>query len=68
MFSTGRLLLGLLLGSVGTGYIVFARKQRRGLCLLCGVGLCVCPYLIGNLVALAVVSVILIALPFYYRI
>ena len=65
--STESLFLGLLFGSVGVGYIVFGRKQKRGLFLLCGVGLCVCPYLIGNFLVLVIVSLILVASPFYFR-
>ncbi|MCZ6688976.1 MAG: amino acid transport protein [Planctomycetota bacterium] len=65
--STESLFLHLLFGCVGMGYVVFGRKQKRGLFLLCGAGLWVCPYVVPNLLVLVIVSLILVVLPFYFR-
>ncbi|MCZ6602206.1 MAG: amino acid transport protein [Planctomycetota bacterium] len=65
--SSESLFLHLLFGCVGMGYFVFGRKQNRGLFLLCGVGLCIFPYVIPNLLGLVIVSLILVVVPFYFR-
>lgn len=62
---TGTLIiLGLLFGSVGMGYIVYGRKQHRSIALWAGVGLCAYPYFVSNLIAFIGIGVVLIAAPF----
>ncbi len=58
------LLLSLLTGSVGTGYFIYGKKQQKFLPMISGVGLCVVPYFISNLLVLAGVSLLLCILPF----
>lgn len=58
------LLLGVLFGSIGLGYIVYGRKQRKGMPLLSGVVLCAIPYFIPNIFLLVIISILLMALPF----
>jgi hypothetical protein len=64
---TTTLMLGVLFGAVGMGYIVYGRKQRQGVALLSGIGLCVLPYVIPGAILLAIVGVVLMALPFWLR-
>jgi len=58
------LLLSLLTGSVGAGYFIYGKKQRKFLPMLSGAGLCLVPYLISNLLLLSGVSLVLCLLPF----
>lgn len=58
------LLLSLLTGSVGTGYFIYGKKQRKFLPMLSGAGLCVVLYFVSNLLLLAGLSLILCLLPF----
>ena len=58
------LLLAILFGSVGMGLFVYGKKQQHTISLVAGIALMVCPYLIHNAIALAVVGVILTAAPF----
>jgi hypothetical protein len=34
------IMFGMLFGAIGFGYIIYGRKQRRGIALLSGVLLC----------------------------
>ncbi len=67
MDSTATLLLGVLFGAVGMGYLVYARRQRKGVALVSGVGLCVLPYVIPTAILLALAGLVLIVLPFWIR-
>ena len=61
------LFLGLIFGSVGTGYFVYGKKQKKMMAFIAGIGLCVFPYAISNTVVLVLVGILLMALPFVFR-
>jgi hypothetical protein len=61
------LLLSLLTGSIGAGYFIYGKKQRKFLPMLSGAGLCIVPYLISSLFILSGVSLVLCLLPFLIR-
>ena len=61
------LLFGLLFGAIGAGYIVYGRKQRRGVALLCGLALCAIPYFFDSVILVIVIGAVLMALPFFTR-
>ena len=61
------LVLGLIFGSLGTGYFLYGRKQRAVIPLLAGLLLMVVPYFISNGFALVVVGLSLGALPWLIR-
>ncbi len=58
-----RLLLALLYGSVGLGYMLYGKKQAHAVCLGCGVLLVVIPFGFSNLTALVAVALVLMVLP-----
>lgn len=61
------LFAGIIAGSLGTGYFIYGRKQRKVVPMLAGVGLFTVPYLISNLSVLTTVCVILCFLPFLIK-
>ena len=65
--NTSLLFLGLLFGSIGTGYCVYGRRQSAVVPFLCGVLLIGIPYFIASVAALVVVGVVLAALPFFIK-
>ena len=65
--NTAWLLWGLLFGSIGIGYFVYGKKQRRGVPLACGLGLMVFPYFVSNTILLVVIGVALAAVPYFVR-
>jgi hypothetical protein len=61
------LLWGLLFGSIGLGFFIYGRKQKRVIPLLCGLSLMVYPYFVANTTALVIVGLLLCALPYFVR-
>lgn len=58
---------GVILGSVGLGYLVYGRKQKNPIALISGVALCGIPYFVSNILLLAAAGIALIAMPFLIR-
>ena len=61
------LIYGILFGAIGVGYIVYGRKQRNGVTLLCGVALCAFPYFLDSDYLIVGIGVVLMAVPFVAR-
>jgi len=65
---TSSLLWGLLFGSIGLGYLVYGRRQRAIVPLLCGLTLMIYPYFVSNTILLVGLGVALMAIPYFIRI
>lgn len=61
------LFAGLIIGSLGTGYFIYGKKQRQALPILCGLLLIVIPYLIDSMALLVGATVVLCVIPFAIR-
>ena len=57
------LFFGLLFGAVGSGYLVYAKRQHNALFLVVGFVLILIPYFIASAVLLVVVGLCLAAVP-----
>jgi len=57
------LFLGLLFGAVGSGYLVYAKRQQSALFLIVGFALIVYPYFVANAVLVVVIGLCLAAVP-----
>jgi len=64
---TSSLLWGLLFGSIGLGYLIYGRKQRAVVPLLCGLSLMVFPYFVSSNILLVAIGVVLMAIPYFFR-
>jgi hypothetical protein len=64
MDNSTSLLLSVLFGSIGMGYIVYGKRQRKGLALASGIALCIFPYFVSNLFLFILIGLVLMALPF----
>ena len=64
---TSSLLWGLLFGSIGLGFLVYGRRQKRVVPLACGAALMIVPYLVSSTMLLVVLGVALIAIPYFVR-
>ena len=58
---------GMIFGCFGLGYFVYGKKQQRFVPLLCGLGLMVFPYFVGNTIATVVIGVVLMLVPYFAR-
>ena len=61
------LLWGLLFGSIGIGFFLYGRKQKRPVPLVCGIVLMIYPYFVPSTIWLIVIGVVLCALPYFVR-
>jgi len=61
------LLWGVVFGSIGLGYFVYGKRQRRGVPLVCGLGLMLFPYFVANTLLLVVIGVVLAVAPYFLR-
>lgn len=67
MFETGSLLLGLVFGSIGTGYFLYGKNQQHFVALLSGVVLCVIPYVATTALWMIPLSAVFMTLPFVFH-
>jgi hypothetical protein len=64
---TSSLLWGLLFGSIGIGFLVYGKRQRRPVPLICGALLVIFPYFVSSPVLLVLIGAILAAIPYFIR-
>jgi hypothetical protein len=64
---TSSLLWGLLFGSIGLGFLMYGRKQRAVVPLLCGLALMIFPYFVSNTILVVAIGVGLIAIPYFLK-
>ena len=67
MDNTATLIWGLIFGSIGFGYFIYGKKQKRGVPFASGVGLMVFPYFVTNSYLLVLIGIALLALPYFFR-
>jgi hypothetical protein len=65
--NTSSLVWGLLFGSIGIGFIVYGKRQRAVVPLVCGVALIIFPYFVSSAIPLVAIGVALVALPYFVR-
>ncbi|MEW6713177.1 MAG: hypothetical protein AB1403_25375 [Candidatus Riflebacteria bacterium] len=58
------LFLSMLWGAIGTGFFIYGKKQSAALFLLCGIGLCVFPFFVGDPLISLVLGLIMCIAPF----
>lgn len=58
---------GLVFGSIGLGYFVYGKKQRRAVPLVIGLVLMAFPYFVTNPYAIVGIGVALMAVPYLVR-
>lgn len=61
------LLFGLLFGAIGSGYLLYAKKQYDGLFAITGFALVIFPYFVSSAIATLVIGALLCAAPFAIR-
>jgi len=66
--STSSLLIYIFLGSASLSYFMYGKTQRKAVALFSGIGLGVAPYFGLEMWQLIVVSVLMMALPFFVKI
>ena len=65
--TTSSLLWGVLFGSIGLGFLIYGRRQRAVVPLLCGLALMAFPYFVSNTIWLVLIGVALMGIPDFFR-
>lgn len=65
--TTSTLFLGVLFSAIGLGFLVYGRRQRAAVPLVCGLALVVFPYFVSSTWLLIVIGVALMAVPYFIR-
>jgi len=60
-------LWGLLYGSIGFGYFLYGKKQKKPVALITGLALMGFPYLVSDVFALVGIGALIMAVPFVWR-
>ena len=61
------LLFGILFGAIGSGYLLYAKRQYDGLFAITGFALMIFPYFVSSALATLIVGALLCAAPFAIR-
>lgn len=61
------MLWGLLFGSIGIGFLVYAKQQRAVVPLVVGLALSIYPFFVSNVYALVLIGLVLTAIPYFIR-
>jgi len=61
------LMLSMLFGALGTGYIIYAKNVGRFLPAIAGVGLLVLPYLLESAWVMTLVCTVIACVPWFFR-
>jgi len=59
--------LGFLFGSIGFGFFLYGKKQRKMVPLFVGIGLCIFPYFITNWILMLLVGCVLMLIPMFIK-
>lgn len=65
---TANLLWGLLFGSIGVGFLIYARRERAPVPLVVGLALSIYPFFVTNTYLLVLIGSALTAVPYFVRI
>jgi len=68
MDSSVQLLLGVLFGAVGFGFLTYSWRQKAVVPLVVGVAISVVPYLISNVWVVVAVGIVLLGVPYFIRV
>ena len=60
-----KLMVSVLAGAIGMGYIVYGRKQMKSSALIAGIALCIYPYFIPGLLLNLLIGLAIMAVPFF---
>jgi len=65
--NTTQFLLSFLFGTIGIGYLIYGRKQKKAIPFFVGIALSVYTYAISNTIAIIVIGVILMFIPKFIK-
>jgi len=68
MEGTSLFVWGMVFGVIGLGFFSYGKKQKAIVPLMTGIALFVFPYFVPNVTVLVIVGIVLVAIPYFFRI
>jgi hypothetical protein len=65
--SDSSLIWGMVWGTIGSGYLIYGAKQKKGVALISAIALMVFPYFVSNVFLTIILGLAFMALPFYIQ-
>lgn len=65
--NTALIFWGVLFGAIGLAMLLYGRKQRAPVPLVCGAAMMVVPYAISDPSLLLAVGIVLVVIPYFVR-
>lgn len=62
------IVMSVITGSIGMGYIVYGKKQSNYIAFLSGILLCITPYILNNIIINIIAAFVYIILPFVIKV
>ena len=62
------LFLGVIFSSIGLGYFIYGKRQKMRVPFITGIILMIYPYFIENITLLSLIGIILILVPWFWRV
>jgi len=63
--SSTSIISAVVFSSIGMGYIIYGRKQRKSSALFSGIGSCAFPYFVSNIFISILIGIALMSLPYF---
>ncbi len=61
-----KVFIWIILGAIGTGFIIYGKRQQNYIFFLSGALLYIIPYFFKSIISLILTSVLIIAFPFFW--
>lgn len=61
------LFLGLIFGSIGVGYFIYGKKQKRAVPLMIGISLSLYMFFVSDPLWVGIIGVVLSVIPYFVR-
>ena len=68
MESESMLIWGMVFGSIGLGFFIYGKKQKKIVPFVTGLALFVFPYFISDVTMLLIVGAIIVVMPYFGRV
>lgn len=63
----GFLIWGFIFSTIGMGFAIYGKRQRKPIPLACGIALAMMPYFVDTSLEMGLLGVVLMVIPYFVR-
>ena len=67
MDSVASMMWSMVFDSIGIGYFVYGKRQKRGIAMLSGIALLGFPHFVSNVFLMITIGIVLMGLPYFIK-